>query len=134
MAKQRRYDALVPPGVSLITRILATKVIPIIGAGYIITTALERAVDVSFPKYITWSALIAAVPLVVFVRACTYEWKKRSRAKALGASLAPVSNGKWLGNYDVLLHLLENVKNGYIGVCRQYPDCPVVLLTQSWTS
>ena len=116
MVKQQRRNSFVPPGVSFLTRVLATKALPIIGGGYVAITVLEHVFDVSLSKYATWSALAASVPLVVLVRSCTYEWKKRSRAKALGASLAPVWNGRLPGNYDVLQHMLDKIENGYIGM------------------
>ena len=123
MVLQRRLDASVPPGVSYLTLILATKFLPIVGSVYVVIAVLEGAFALSLPQYITWTAVTAAVALVYIVQACMFEVKKRRRAKALGASLAPVWKGSLPGNYDVLTSMLDKVENGYIGTS----DCSCVL-------
>lgn len=110
-----QHRSHLPPGVAFILHKLATKVFPIVGGGYATFTALDAALGVSLPPYVTWAALSTAVPVVIAVRVWLHGWSVRRRAAKLGAAIAPTCDGKLPGNYDVLNDFMEEFENGYLG-------------------
>lgn len=113
----------VPPGVAFVSGVFAAKVLPFIGGGFVVLSVVNGALGIPLPRYITWSLFGAAVPFLVVARVCAGEFKKRRRASALGAKLAPVWRGRLPGNYDVLTHLMDMIENGYIGMSSKISIC-----------
>ena len=66
-------------------------------------------------KRVVVGAIVLAIPIITTVRVVWAQIKKRRRAAALGAQVVPVVSGKWLGNLDVLIQLVNNIRYGYPG-------------------
>lgn len=103
------------PGVSFITRILATKLLPIVGCAYTTAAALRAAFRVSAPIYIIWTASIAAIPLTLIIQTRIATIRNARRAAESGAVLVPSWHGKLPGNYDLLKFFMNEFENGYPG-------------------
>ncbi|KAF7982659.1 hypothetical protein HWV62_27113 [Athelia sp. TMB] len=68
-------------------------------------------VEIPFSKLLVGTAL--GVPVLLALKLAHEELYQRRRAYALGARLVPRVRGWLPGNLDLLLHLLNNLKNGY---------------------
>jgi len=66
-------------------------------------------------KRVVVGAIVLAIPIITTVRVVWAQIKKRRRAAALGAQVVPMVSGKWLGNLDVLIQLVNNFRYGYPG-------------------
>jgi hypothetical protein len=103
--------ALLTPGVIFLSR---TFVLPCL-----VIAAVRFILDVHFgvfiPKRVVFGATVLAVPIITSLRLTWAQIKKRRRATALGARLVPKVPGKRLGNFDVLVQVINNVRHGYPG-------------------
>ena len=66
-------------------------------------------------KRVVVGAIVLAIPIITTVRVVWAQIKKRRRATALGAQVVPMVSGKWLGNLDVFIQLVNNFRYGYPG-------------------
>jgi hypothetical protein len=66
-------------------------------------------------KRVIVGAIVLAIPIITTVRVVWAQIKKRRRATALGAQVVPMVSGKWLGNLDVFIQLVNNFRYGYPG-------------------
>ncbi|KII83768.1 hypothetical protein PLICRDRAFT_168657 [Plicaturopsis crispa FD-325 SS-3] len=57
--------------------------------------------------------LLLATPLIHAVRVVVTSFRRRREAAAMGARPAPVTQGNWIGNVDLLLKLLDGFLHGY---------------------
>jgi hypothetical protein len=88
-----------------------------------------------FDIYIATPVLVAATPILLllaaYIRYSLAQIQQRRRAAALGARVAPKLVGKWPGNLDQLIALVNNIHNEYLGeLClppwRMPADCIVM--------
>lgn len=64
----------------------------------------------------TWVLVVAiaiCVPFMTLIRVGLEEIRQRRRAAALGARAVPRVNGRWPGNVDILVKMLDDWRNGY---------------------
>jgi hypothetical protein len=66
-------------------------------------------------KRVVAGAIVLAIPIITTVRVVWAQMKKRRRAAVLGAQDVPMVSGKWLGNLDVLIQIVNNLRYGYPG-------------------
>lgn len=65
-----------------------------------------------------WALLFVAIlsiPLAFVIRVQWTLFRDKRAAAALGATLAPTPPGKWPGNLDILVKLVQQFKGGYPG-------------------
>ena len=89
-----------------------------------------------FDIYVATPALVAATPILLllaaYIRYSLAQMQQRRRAAALGARVAPKLVGKWPGNLDELIALINGLRNGYLGeLClppydKTAADCTVM--------
>jgi len=106
--------AFLTPGAIFLTRALISLLLPsvvIVG----IRSILKTQFDIFVPTWalITGSAL--SIPVVIITRLVWDEIYQRRRAAALGARLVPRVVGRWPGNIDVLIYMIDKVRESYPG-------------------
>ncbi|KAF7330275.1 hypothetical protein MVEN_02465400 [Mycena venus] len=101
------------PGVRFLARNLLIPAIFIFFARRLVNATFGLTVSV---QSVLWLSLggIVAFAVAHTVASSVYQW---FQAKSMGARLAPEIKGKWLGNIDVLQHLLDEQETGqsYLG-------------------
>ncbi|KIM86354.1 hypothetical protein PILCRDRAFT_816295 [Piloderma croceum F 1598] len=104
--------ALLTPGVIFLSRTFVSLLLPclVIAA---VRFILDDRFGILIPKRVVFGATVLAVPIITTIRSTWAQIKKRRRAAALGARLVPKVPGKRLGNFDVLVQVINNVRHGY---------------------
>lgn len=102
------------PGVLFLGRGLASLLFScaIIFAGRYV---LDAHLGVHIPSSVLATAFVVLFPLLLLLRYYWGQYDEHRRAAALGARVVPRLAGKWPGNFDKLLEIIESVDSGYIG-------------------
>ena len=132
MALHRHPERFLSPGVYFLIRILAGNILPIFGVTYLSIVVLQSILSVTLPLFVVWGVVLTSVPLFYTTVVVFFEFRKRQRAKALGAALPPTWDGKLIGNYDILKLNLESIANGYLGMIYLKGCMCIGLMTKSY--
>lgn len=102
-----------PPGLPLVLPYVPLLVLPLL-----IVYLSSFFVSLSSWTFVLLSIL--SFPTCIAGQITVKGFNDQRVASSLGASLPPTWNGAWFGNVDILLHLLEASKRGYLGTYRTF--------------
>ncbi|KAF9007215.1 CYP63 cytochrome P450 monooxygenase-like protein [Cyathus striatus] len=105
---------LITPGVDFLAHGAAFGSLPVFGA-VAIGRLSSTHYGVEIPTWMLLTASVLSFPAIAAIRIVTTQIKHRRQAAAVGARLPPAIKGKLVGNFDVMMTLMKNFKNGYIG-------------------
>ncbi|ETW83746.1 cytochrome P450 monooxygenase 11 [Heterobasidion irregulare TC 32-1] len=103
----------VPPGIPYLARGLLKNLVPPSLAVVAARRVLHSYFNVFVPTWLFVLVLLATPPVVVAVRINVRAYQNKREADRMGAVLAPRYNGKWIGNWDLTVKLMQEFKNGY---------------------
>ncbi|EAU87478.1 cytochrome P450 monooxygenase pc-3 [Coprinopsis cinerea okayama7 len=105
--------AILPPGVRFVGRGVAYMTVFV--GGLVGATKIAESRGFAIPLWLVLTGAAVAIPTLAGLRIAAGEFKKRRRARALGARTVPKLQGKKFGNLDVLTTTLSNIAVGYPG-------------------
>jgi hypothetical protein len=106
--------AVLTPGAIFLARGFLSLLFPcIVIAG--VRFLLHTQFDVFIPTWVLVTGSLLSVPVVIVARIAWDEVYQRHRAAVLGARLVPRLVGRWPGNIDVLIDVIDKVINSYPG-------------------
>lgn len=105
------------PYTEFFLRILVGILVPA-GSAYGALQLLELLSKIHFGSPLTWLIVLSACPLTIAARIWLRSASMRRQAAARGANIVPRVQGKWPGNLDVLLTLMNEFENDYPGTPR----------------
>ena len=76
---------------------------------------LSAFFNVQVPLWIVISSALLSTPVTIVGRGHLSQLRYRRAAAAAGAVLPPIFQGKWPGNVDIIMALLDNFHNRYPG-------------------
>ncbi|KAH9894450.1 cytochrome P450 monooxygenase pc-3 [Cubamyces lactineus] len=104
----------VPPGLPSTARCLAVGLTPaavILGLAY----SVQRLLHYSLPSLVVALVILLSIPSFYALRIVLDQWRIRRAAARAGAILPPQWVGHSFANLDLLKHVLERLRNGYLG-------------------
>lgn len=106
--------SLTTPGLIFVVRGLVNLLIPVAGV-YGGLYVLGDVIDLPIPPLTKWIAAICTSPLLAISKSAWARFREAREARKMGATPVPVLNGKWIGNFDILLALKKGFEVGYPG-------------------
>lgn len=102
------------PGLLYVVRGLVNLLLPVAGV-YGGLHVLSDALDLPISPLTKWIAAICTSPALAVANGVWARYREAREAKAMGATPVPVLNGKWIGNFDILLAFKKSFEVGYPG-------------------
>lgn len=102
------------PGITFLGR-----TVPLAGSLSLGVFSLLRFVTKSGFSFPPWTLLVGSsisLPIGFALRVLYVGIARRRQAARMGARLAPCVKGKRFGNLDVMFNLVQQVRNGYVGM------------------
>ena len=104
----------VTPGVLFLGRGLVYLSVP-----FVVLKILDYGFDVGIPTWLLVVVSFLSVPFYGALRVFWTEMHHQREAAAMGAKLVPRAQGKWPGNIDVLIELMNKFHYGYPGALSE---------------
>ncbi|KAI0332390.1 cytochrome P450 monooxygenase pc-3 [Cubamyces sp. BRFM 1775] len=104
----------VPPGLPSAARSLVVGLTPaavILGSAYLV----RRLLGYTLPTFVTALVVVLSIPSFYALRVVLRIWRVQRAAARAGAILPPQWEGQSFANLDLLKHVLERLRNGYLG-------------------
>ena len=106
--------AVVTPGIDLIARMLGLLGIVL---GLVLASLNVAATRFGYktPIWIVLAGPAFGLPALVAIYILSLEVSKRRQAASMGARIVPQTQGKLIGNLDILKDMIANLRSGYPG-------------------
>lgn len=106
--------ALLPVGTVFLLNVLAKLLAPPVSV-YAAFSLYKSTTNTQLHQGLVWTCVALAYPLLSFIRKKHAAFLQHREMSSMGAVEVPSWKGKWPGNIDLLLKVIEQTKSDYIG-------------------